>query len=795
MKTKKIFKILILAFLLVIVSLSLISTNFVSAQSEENNFYDKYYYLEDKDIISRRLAKLENNNLIREFILNHDASNQFFYNLLTSEKKEVYQKILASLRAFDFNAFTGSITLLVDDASDETTIKEITKFLVRDYTSLFFVSPSELNVTKTGTTHQITLSSEITSPALLSQALTIYLENILLIKEQANIKPLDKDKAYVAFNSLCDLTFIKKKSKINLSYLGHTIFIKDKGTSELAYARALKHIYDLLLLDSFVELNISEKKSIGWVNLRVLDKYYQINLPDYLKESSNKYIFSFFLDRKSNSFAENQLSYTTDKISDTSFNKRFSYKNITINYDNKTDVYQNRFYKSRYPNSQLVEDSNFSDNLVYKEKLPFSSFTIKGKNNVKLNTTYTYLNSENNLITTKTAPTNDDFAGEVVMRSVIDPALSDTYFEVTAQYKVTDLLTVIFSKVQDGAPFGKKQTVDCFKGDFVKKVRPSQADGWINVGYTALSDDGLYKPITNPVEVEEDFRKPQHMTFVNGKGDQLSYGVMDYSSESLLKNTINVNSDLPHEFCFVGYKIKEVKDLTGAVIPNHSDKGKFIGTNKRRGEVPVTASYTLEQITDKIDIKLTGTAFKYIKKITNSELVPAGYDAAFRVHPKLKLFNLTNIKFKNNALVPKAYSLLDDLDVLDLSDKKQNINEFGVEVTAKGAHSFDERKIKVWIVVDHNIFLTWGWFKKWWWAVLFLLGLIVAIPFLIKPLIKLAKFIRRKKREKRVSQKEKEIALEKREEAVNKALDSENNTSDASEEDENQKTEETIGEN
>ena len=222
------------------------------------------------------------------------------------------------------------------------------------------------------------------------------------------------------------------------------------------------------------------------------------------------------------------------------------------------------------------------------------------------------------------------------------------------------------------------------------------------------------------------YRKP-NLEFRNSKGDVVDKGAIErFDSTYLLKEA---KPDVSRGNIFVGYKIIGIKGQSK--LPKELTN-KYLGLNPDKDEIIVNNDYILEEIIEKIDLYMKGSFFKKIKQVKTKE----GEIPTFRVHPFFTIPSLGTIYFKNNALYPKSYELV-NTDIVSLRENK--VKEYDLLIRAKGAHSFEEAEIRTHIIIDKNIFLTTGWFKKYWWAVLLVLIAIILLPIILKIIFKAIK--------------------------------------------------------
>lgn len=698
----KIFKRLNLICLLLVVILFSMQVKTYAKEDPKSN--KDYYYQESIEMISRRLKGQDINSQVATLFKNNHL---YYYNKLNENEKILYDELVSKVKAINYEelAITTSDNkqylelVFLNELNDN-----IIKAFLYDYAGLIYFNLGYvLSLDKK--TLKLELSANFNNKTSFKNNLNLYLKVLLNYSEMALKEPHSYKRAYALF----DLLFTKNT---NL----------DSETSEFyklltpnTYQRALKQLFDLSYLKG---LYINSTDSSDYLYLGLLNKYFPINTKRYLEEKTNKYIYDNFLNFVSSPQSDNPL-FNKDDIYSKAYKNQYQYFDIEYKLDQLVNRYTNRVIGGINPNPSFkkINPANYLSTAPYDEyKMPLTNISVKNKTDVNLDIKYFYNNDFHS-----EAPTDEDFYGEVLM--YVKSLSSDTCIDTVIPYKVAKrhLVNIINSLDPVKNP---TITYNIFNADFIPNPPRRDNDGAV---FDKYDNEAIFlKSVVSDINIRELYRKPQ-LEFRNSKGDVVDKGAIErFDSTYLLKEA---KPDVSAGNIFVGYKIIGIKGQSK--LPKELTN-KYLGLNPDKDEIIVNNDYILEEIIEKIDLYMKGSFFKKIKQVKTKE----GEIPTFRVHPFFTIPSLGTIYFKNNALYPKSYELV-NTDIVSLRENK--VKEYDLLIRAKGAHSFEEAEIRTHIIIDKNIFLTTGWLKKYWWAVLLVLIAIILLPIILKIIFKAIK--------------------------------------------------------
>ena len=681
----------------------LLEPNKVLAKEGETSNKDNYYY-ESDDIIKRRLEGLDNNSLNQLFF---EYNHKYYFSKLANEEQNTYNELLTNLKAFNFN------DLLVKSIGDKkyitiTSLSElnnnIIKALLYDHAGLIYLSLNyQISEDKKNLNLELTPGFE--NSENFKKNISSYLSGVLNIKEAALKEPHSYKRGFVAF----DLLLTKSKERI-AKYSAFYALI----TTNTLYIRTLKQIFDQAYLKG---LFISQASDNEYLYMQMKSIYFPINIVKYLNEKNNKYIYDFYLNFVASPSTDIKL-LDIKELNTESFKKFYKFWEVDFRLDNISNKYTNRVFAGDNPNPSFYKlNTGFLSQAAYDEyKMPITNIVIKNKSANNYDITYFYNNTYS-----KIAPTDKDFSGLVLM--MIKSLDSDTCIDSIIAYKVKKRFIVNIINSID--PINKPTLTDnVFEGDYFKTPPKRDVDG--NVFKQYDNQAAFTKPVVSDLNIREEYRLPK-LLFKNGKGAVVEKGLIEnFDSESLLRR---VKPDTSSGNIFVGFKII---GLNNGKTLSKELKDKYIGKEPKKGEVIINDDYVLEEVIEEIILEMKGSFFKKIKKVKTNE----GEPPTFRVHPFFTVPSLNTIYFKNNALYPKSFELI-NTDIINL--RQNEVKEYDMKIRAKGRHSYDEVDLAVHIIIDKDIFLTKGWLKHYWWTLVISLAAIIALPIVIKILIKIFK--------------------------------------------------------
>ena len=726
MKVKN-YKILILVLLLFFLTPLLISFNKSALAENNNQVQNKNYYKRTEQIINYEFK--EQKNYMPERIIK--GSSNYYRNSLSDANKLVYDNLVKKFLEIDFTRISSYLTpssnlLKLTLASDATldNIKLISNYFLLDNPGLFFIKKLEKVEKNSDYEIYYEVYNSFKDDESLLNALKEFILKTELIKEDANTIPFLNNRLFHIFDKVLSDKFNKVPKKdflVDDRNSAYNSIGKDKKMSKDSLVRLISYIASISDIKNIYISGEVKGSFTSSILSYMQDKFFYLDIYNYLKDKKEKYIHRYFLNSLPSDFTNYNNILNKNDIADKSFNEFYKNSDGYIEYSTIKNRYKNRIKlgPDNSGNTDFVQQGPMSNNPYDNFKAPFSKFYLPSKPNFR----YEYFYQSKDGTKSKTLPSAE---GEYIyyLRSLD----SDSYFEVKIRFKIAEKLSVLF-KDDLGVDSKKPRDVSCFKGDYVIKPEDPKIDGYVFEGY--LNNDLLEKPILNSLVVVEKYRKPR-ITFFDEDGKEnnlLKPNPSDsHSSNSILKNVTPI---VPEGHIFIGYKIKGTNN--------------FIGTEF--GNLPITSDIELVAIISKIELNVKGSLFRHNKKVKDKV-------NTFRIHPKNRIPDLTRVKFGSEFVSATGIKFSSPFDQV------KTLKEYDVTFIAKSKNSYDERLVKAHLIVDDQMFFTFGWLKKYWWLVILIIILIIFSPFLIRILFKIIKKIRKAAKRRRKEKKEKELENE-----------------------------------
>ena len=729
------YRFLILALMLFFLVPLLISLNkrVYATTNNSASSQNKDYYKRTEQIIEYELKNKEN-YLPKRII---EKSSNYYRNSLSDSNKLIYDNLVKKFLEIDFekiseNLVSGSNLLKLDIPKDTNldNIKLIANYFLLDNPGLFFIKT--LNKIEENTNYEIyyELYTDFTKNEAIIASLKKFILKTEIIKDEANEIPFLNKRLFYIFDKILTDKF-KKVSKYNnilddKNSAFNSIF-DDKEMSKNSLVRLISYISNISDIKNIYVEGVIKNNFTSSVFPFLQDKFFYLDIYNYLNDKKEKYIHRYFLNSIPSDFINNNNILNKSDIADKQFDTFYKYSDGYIEYSNLKNKFRNRILSGTNPNpneTEYIQQGPMSDKPYDNFKSPFNKFYLPSKPNFKYE--YYYINTNNDK--SKTLPTDD---GEYIY--YIKSNDIDSYFEIKIRFKIAKRLSVLF-KDDLALPNKKPHDVICYMGDYVSKPKKPEIDGYVFDGY--INEELLEKPILNDLIIKEKYRKPK-ITFYDEDGKENSFlkpsPTLPYDSNSILKNVVPT---IPDGHIFVGYQIKGTK--------------QFIGTEF--GNLPIISDISLVAIVHKIILDVKGSFFRRNKKIKNKL-------NTFYIHPKNRIPDLTRVKFGTDYITASGIKFQFPYD------KIKTLPEYDITFIARSKNSYDEKEVKAHLIVNNEMFLTTGWIKKNWWLVVLIIILIILSPFLIrltfKIIKKIRKSIKRKKKEKLSQELDDEIDYEK----------------------------------